>query len=62
VGLAFGARHYTRQSGDLLDTFCNVAYDPMHVAIFYRWGHLGWKVNAFNLGDQSYFTGSCDDL
>ena len=62
VGLGFGARHDTRQSGDLLDTFSNVAYDPIDIAIFCRWGHLGWKVNAFNLGDQSYFTGSCDDL
>jgi hypothetical protein len=33
-----------RQPGYLLDTFSIAEYDPMDAAIFYRWGHLGWRV------------------
>ncbi|HEY6767386.1 MAG TPA: hypothetical protein VI386_21715 [Candidatus Sulfotelmatobacter sp.] len=34
MGLGFGARYYTRQSGDLLDTFSIAAYDLTGAAIF----------------------------
>jgi iron complex outermembrane receptor protein len=62
VGLGFGARYYTRQSGDLLDTFSIPAYGLMDASIFYRRGHLGWQVNAYNLADKRYFAGSYNDV
>jgi len=58
VGLGFGARYYTKQSGDLLDTFSLPAYGLTDASIFYRRGRLGWQVNAYNLADKRYFTGS----
>src|SRR5882762_8791113 len=62
VGLGFGARYYTDQSGDLLDTFSIPAYGLMDASIFYRRGPLGWQVNAYNLADKRYFTGSYNDV
>jgi iron complex outermembrane recepter protein len=62
VGLGFGARYYTDQSGDLLDTFSIPAYGLMDASIFYRRGHLGWQLNAYNLADKRYFTGSYNDV
>jgi iron complex outermembrane receptor protein len=62
VGLGFGARYYTHQSGDLLNTFSIPAYGLMDASIFYRRGHLGWQLNAYNLADKRYFTGSYNDV
>jgi iron complex outermembrane recepter protein len=62
VGLGFGTRYYTDQSGDLLDTFSIPAYGLMDASIFYRRGHLGWQLNAYNLADKRYFTGSYNDV
>jgi len=62
VGLGFGARYYTDQSGDLLDTFSIPAYGLMDASVFYRRGHLGWQVNAYNLADKRYFTGSYNNV
>ena len=38
VGLGFGARYYTDQSGDLLDTLSLPAYGLIDTSIFYRRG------------------------
>jgi iron complex outermembrane receptor protein len=62
VGLGFGARYYTRQSGDLLNTFSIPAYGLADASIFYRRGHLRWQLNAYNLADKRYFTGSYNDV
>jgi iron complex outermembrane receptor protein len=62
VGFGFGARYYTDQSGDLLDTFSIPAYGLMDASVFYRRGHLGWQVNAYNLADTRYFTGSYNNV
>jgi iron complex outermembrane recepter protein len=62
VGLGFGARYYTQQSGDLLNTFSIPAYGLMDASIFYRRKHLGCQVNAYNLADKRYFTGSYNDV
>ena len=62
VGFGFGARYYTAQSGDLLDSFSIPAYGLMDASIFYRRGHLGWQVNAYNLADKRYFTGSYNNV
>jgi iron complex outermembrane receptor protein len=62
VGVGFGARYYTGQSGDLLDTFSIPAYGLMDASIFYRRGHLGCQVNAYNLADKRYFTGSYNNV
>jgi len=60
--LGSGARYYTDQSGDLLDTFSIPAYGLVDVSIFYCGGPLGWQVNAYNLADERYFTGSHNDV
>jgi iron complex outermembrane recepter protein len=62
VGFGFGARYYTDQSGDLLDTFSIPAYGLMDASIFYRQRHLSWQVNAYNLADKRYFTGSYNNV
>jgi iron complex outermembrane receptor protein len=62
VGLGFGARYYTHQSGDLLNSFSIPAYALMDASIFYHRGHLGWQLNAYNLADKRYFTGSYNDV
>jgi iron complex outermembrane receptor protein len=62
VGLGFGARYYTDQSGDLLDTFSLPAFGLADASIFYRRGHLGWQINGYNLADKRYFTGSYNDV
>jgi iron complex outermembrane receptor protein len=62
LGLGFGARYYTAQSGDLLDTFSIPAYGLVEASVFYRRGHLGWQINAYNLADKQYFTGSYNNV
>jgi iron complex outermembrane receptor protein len=62
LGFGFGARYYTDQSGDLLDTFSIPAYGLMDASIFYRRKHLNWQVNAYNLADKRYFTGSYNNV
>jgi iron complex outermembrane receptor protein len=62
VGLGFGGRYYTDQSGDLLDTFSIPSYGLIDASIYYRRGHLGWQLNAYNLTDQRYFTGSYNNV
>jgi iron complex outermembrane receptor protein len=41
VGFGFGARYYTDQSGNLLDTYSIPAYGLVDASIFYRRRHLG---------------------
>jgi hypothetical protein len=56
VILGFGARYYTDQPGDLLDTFSIPAYGLVDASIFYRRRHLGlageipiiWPKNAIS--------------
>ena len=62
VGLGFGARYYTDQSGDPLNTFSIPAYGLVDASIFYRRWHLGWQLNVYNLSDKRYFTGSYNDV
>jgi iron complex outermembrane receptor protein len=62
LGLGFGTRYYTEQSGDLLDTFSIPAYGLMDASIFYRRRRLGVQVNLYNLADKRYFTGSYSDV
>jgi iron complex outermembrane receptor protein len=62
VGFGFGGRYYTDQSGDLLDTFSIPAYGLIDASIFYRLRHLNWQLNAYNLADTRYFTGSYNNV
>jgi len=62
VGFGFGARYYTDQSGDPLDTFSIPAYGLVDASIFYRRRHVGWQVNGYNLANKRYFTGSYSDV
>jgi len=62
VGLGFGGRYYTDQSGDLLDTFSIPSYGLTDASIYYRREHLRWQLNAYNLADKRYFTGSYNNV
>lgn len=62
LGFGFGARYYTDQSGDPLDTFSIPAYGLVDASIFYRRRHLSWQVNGYNLANKRYFTGSYSDV
>ena len=62
VGLGFGGRYYTDQSGDLRDTFSIPSYGLTDASIYYRRGHLRWQLNAYNLADKRYFTGSYNNV
>jgi iron complex outermembrane receptor protein len=62
VGLGFGGRYYTDQSGDLLDTFSIPSYGLTDASIYYRREHLRWQLNSYNLADKRYFTGSYNNV
>ena len=62
LGFGFGGRHYTDQSGDLLDTFNLPGFGVIDASVFYRRGHLHWQLNANNLTSARYFAGSYDAL
>jgi iron complex outermembrane receptor protein len=45
-----------------MDTFTIPAYGLVDASVFYRRGHLGWQLNAYNLADKRYFTGSYSNV
>jgi iron complex outermembrane recepter protein len=62
VGFGVGARYYTRQSGDRLNTFAIPAYGVIDASMFYRRGALALQMNVGNLANTRYFTGSYNDV
>lgn len=63
-GLGFGAgvRYYTDQAGDLNDTFRIPSYGLVDASVSYEWQHWRLQLNAYNLANARYFTGSYDNL
>jgi iron complex outermembrane receptor protein len=61
LGVGIGGRHYTDQSGDLADTFQLPGYGVIDASVSYKRGRSNWQVNAFNLGDTRYASGSYND-
>jgi len=61
LGLGIGGRHYTDQSGDLADSFQLPGYGIVDASLSYRRGRSHWQINANNLGDARYASGSYND-
>ena len=62
LGFGFGGRHYTDQSGDLADSFQLPGYGIVDASATYRRGRSRWQVNANNLGDTRYASGSYNNI
>ncbi len=62
LGIGFGGRWYSEQSGDLQNTFELPAYGLLEAALYFRRGRFSAQVNFKNLLDEDYFTGSYSDL
>ena len=60
--LGLGGRHYTDQSGDLADSFRIPGYGLLDASLAYRRGHALWQVNASNLANKRYFSGSYNNV
>lgn len=61
-GFGVGGRHYTDQSGDLANSFQLPGYGVVDGSLTYVRGHSKWQVNAFNLGDTRYASGSYNNV
>ncbi len=59
-GLSFGigGRHYTDQAGDLDNSFQLPGYGIVDASLTYRRRHAQWQVNANNVTDTRYASGS----
>jgi outer membrane receptor for monomeric catechols len=55
-----GGRYYSSQVGDMTDTFRIPGYGLADAAVFYRHGRFRLQLNANNLLNKRYFTGSYD--
>ena len=62
LGFGFGGRHYTDQSGDLANSFQLPGYGIVDASATYRKGRSQWQVNAYNVGDTRYASGSYNDI
>lgn len=63
-GLDFGigGRHFTDQAGDTANSFQLPAYGLTDASISYRRGHAKWQLNANNLTDARYASGSYNNV
>lgn len=63
-GLQFGlgGDRYSKQGGDTDNTFQLPAYGLLRASASYRLGHAKWQVNAYNLADTRYMSGSYSNL
>lgn len=63
-GIAFGLgiRYYSRQAGDLLNSFQIPSYGLTDASVSYRRGPFHVQVNSFNLADVRYATGSYSNV
>lgn len=62
IGVGIGGRHYTDQSGDLANSFRLPGYGIVDASLTYRRGRSHWQVNAYNLGDTRYASGSYNNI
>jgi iron complex outermembrane recepter protein len=60
VSFGLGTRYYSRQGGDLYNTFQLPPYGLTDASASYRRGPFHIQLNAYNLGDKRYYTGSYD--
>lgn len=63
-GLTFGVggNHYTDQSGDLADSFQLPGYGLVNASLTYHRGRAQWQVNANNIANKRYYSGSYNDV
>jgi len=62
LGLGIGGVYYSRQSGDLANTFDLPAYGVLDTAIYYKRGRYRAQVNFNNVLNSRYFVGSYDEV
>jgi len=62
LGLGIGGRHYTDQSGDLANTFQLPGYGIADASLTYHRGPTQWQINANNITDKRYYSGSYNNL
>ena len=62
LGVGLGVSHYTKQAGDLANTFFLPAYTLVDANLTYTRGPLQLQLNLDNLTDERYATGSYNDL
>jgi iron complex outermembrane receptor protein len=62
LGFGVGGRHYTDQSGDLADSFQLPGYGIVDASVTYTRGRSHWQVNANNIGDTRYASGSYNNV
>ena len=62
LGFGIGGRHYTDQSGDTANTFQLPGYGIVDASASYKRGRAHWQINAYNLGDARYASGSYNDI
>ena len=62
LGLGLGGVYYSRQSGDIENTFDLPAYGVMDTAIYYQRGRYRAQVNFSNVLNSRYFVGSFDEV
>lgn len=62
LGFGVGGRHYTDQSGDLADTFQLPGYGVVDASATYTRGRSHWQMNAENVGNTRYASGSYNDV
>lgn len=62
AGFGIGVSHYTKQAGDLANRFFLPAYTLVDANLTYTRGPLQLQLNLDNLTDETYATGSYNDL
>jgi iron complex outermembrane receptor protein len=62
LGFGMGVSYYSKQAGDLENTFFLPAYTLVDANVTYTRGPLQLQLNLDNLSDERYATGSYDDL
>ncbi|HVY54279.1 MAG TPA: TonB-dependent siderophore receptor, partial [Thermodesulfobacteriota bacterium] len=58
LGVGVGGQYYSKQSGDLLDTFELPSYGILQAAAYYERGRFRAQINFDNLLDKRYFPAS----
>ncbi len=62
LGFGLGVSHYTKQAGDLQNSFFLPAYTLVDANVTYTRGPIQLQLNLDNLTDETYATGSYNDL
>lgn len=62
IALGVGGRYYSRQAGDLTNSFQLPSYGLFEASISYRRGPFHIQLNGYNLADVRYATGSYSDV